>query len=103
MNSVVTGLVWSARKANGLSELTFLGCLGKSQMCHKGVNHFFLWTTFLANWPEPFRQHDVTDFVHHLLQLLNPHFFSCCWEPRLEEESGGSKRPGVLLALVHLR
>ena len=60
-------------------------------MCHKGANRFFFWsdgqwTTFLSNWPEPFRQHDVTDFAHHLLQQLNPNFLSCCWESRVEQD-----------------
>ena len=44
------------------------------------------WTTLLANWPNPFRQHDVVDFAHHLLQQTNPLFLSCCWESRLEED-----------------
>ena len=44
------------------------------------------WTTFLSTWPEPFRQHDVIDFAHCLLQQLNPNFLRCCWESRLEQD-----------------
>ena len=44
------------------------------------------WTSLLVDWPDPFRQHDVVDFSHHILQLLNPMFFSCCWESRLEQD-----------------
>ena len=44
------------------------------------------WTTLLANWTNPFRQHDVVDFAHHLLQQTNPLFLSCCWESRLEDD-----------------
>lgn len=44
------------------------------------------WTTCFASWPEPFRQHDVVDFAHHLFQQLNPFFHSCRWESRLEQD-----------------
>ena len=94
MNSVVTGLVWSAREADGLSEdawSNFPGVFGKIADVSRGAEPLLLWsdgqwTTFSSNWLEPFRQHDVTDFAHHLLQQLNPNFLSCCWESRLEED-----------------
>ena len=93
MNSAATGLAWSALKANGLKAdqwSNFPGALGDMADVSKGQSMLLWadgqWTTLLANWPNPFRQHDVVDFTHHLLQQTNPLFLSCCWESRLEDD-----------------
>ena len=78
MNSVVTGLVWSAKGADGLSEdhwSNFPGVFETIADVSQGGEPLLLWadgqwTTFLSTWPEPFRQHDVTDFAHYLLHSV---------------------------------
>ena len=93
MNAAVTGLVWGASQVNGLSEdqwSNFPGVFSQIAEPYDGESILLWangqWTSLLVDWPDPFRQRDVVDFSHHILQLLNPMFFSCCWESRLEQD-----------------
>ena len=93
MNAAVTGLVWGASQVDGLrTDLwsNFPGVFSQIAEPYDGESILLWangqWTTLLADWPDPFRQHDVVDFTHHILQLLNPMFFSCWWESRLDQD-----------------
>ena len=113
MNSVATGLVWCASEAGGWSEdqwSSFLEDFATIDVMPPGGEPLLLWfagqcTTFLSNWLAPFRQHDVTDFAHHLLQLLHPKSLFCefrvvvqsalrCpWHPNICSDQIGSLLP----------
>ena len=116
MNSAVTGLAWSALQADGLKVdqwSNFPGVLGELADVSKGQPLLLWsdgqWTSLPANWSNPFRQHDVVDFAHHLLQQTNPFFLSCCWESRLaaggggHHEGGGPQCPRMPFASIHLQ